>query len=785
MLKRYFLFLSLMVMAIAVTQAGTWKIHNYYMSSKIQNVYDTGDKIYYANGGRLFEFDKATSTTLALNRQNKLTGNQISRIYYDWENKLLFVAYMDNNIDIIDENGKVSNVSNVKYAIMNVRNYTLNEGELSDYSSDVINDITFANGIAYVTMNYGFITIDESTKKILDNMDLSLKFNNTNINSVAVIGNTMLILTNINCYYGPVGSTNPFGEYARQSGSFTGARLYPINETSVFVLGSSALYNYDFSGSKPVLTKLLSYAPTSVQKTPTGFIANFAGQKFYYTIDPTGKVATQASTVTGFATANPMGDGTVWINDANGLHVQGGEDTYKMNSLTTDEPYWLKYNATMDKLYVCTSALNGKNRTSPSNMASNVINTYDGEKWENATAYTTPGSGYEFVFDPRDAYTYVRASWESGLHKVTNNALKYIYTSNNSLIGARKPHPAFDNYGNLWVVTSYGPSSPACAVLPRAKFRKSSVSKTDWFEPTGLSSLKTGVMQRSRFVVSKLNNVKIYSDCDGAVPSTGAGFIYCFDNDNENPLVDTYRLAKITRFVDQNNQQVRWNYLLHMEEDNDGMIWVGYTGGLFTFNPNVVFDDIPRAIRPYASKFDEGKGYLCDGYSVYDVGVTRDNKKWIATNNGVYYVSADGSEVYNHFTTENSDLPSDLVYSIECDTIHDCVYVFTDNGFAEYVADGDAAAVNFNDTYAFPNPVEPDFTGMVKIAKLMENSYVTITDRNGMVVAQMGPVMGSALWNCCGPDGERVPTGVYNIYAAQGAQPSTEGTPLTTIMVIR
>jgi hypothetical protein len=165
--------------------------------------------------------------------------------------------------------------------------------------------------------------------------------------------------------------------------------------------------------------------------------------------------------------------------------------------------------------------------------------------------------------------------------------------------------------------------------------------------------------------------------------------------------------------------------------------------------------------------------------------VTRDNKKWLATNNGVYYVSADGSEVYNHFTTENSDLPSDRVYSVECDTINDRVYIFTDNGFAEYLVNGDAAAVNFNDTYAFPNPVEPDFTGMVKIAKLMENSYVTITDRNGEVVAQMGPVMGSALWDCSSPDGNRLPTGVYNVYAAQGDQPSTEGAPLTTIMIIR
>ena len=787
MLKKFFLFLLLMVMAVATTSAATWKMHNYYVSSLVQNVYDTGNKIYYVNGGRLYEFDKATSTTIALNRQNKLTGNQISRTYYDWENRLLFVAYLDNNIDIIDGDGNVFNVSNVKDALFNVRNYTLTDGVLTAYSSDVINDITFANGIAYVTVNYGFITIDEATKRILDNKDLSLKFNNTNINSVAVIDSTMLILTNINCYYGPVGSKDPFSEYTRQSGTFTSARMYPINETSVFVLGSSALYNYDFSGEEPVLTRLVNNAPTSVQKTPTGFIANFAGQSFYYTIDPTGKVATKASSVAGFATADPMGDGTVWINDANGLHMQGGEEIYKMNSLTTNEPYWLKYCAAMDRLYASNSARNKKNNTNGSTSAANVINTYDGVQWENATAYAAAGGAYEFVFDPFDPYTYVRASWNKGVHKVTRNNLVINYTKVNSPLGTNsyKPHPAFDKNGNMWIISSYGNSARPVSVLPRSKYLKTSVSMDDWFIPSGLLSLNTGEMQASRFVISKLNNVKIYSDCNNLTPSKGQGIIYAFDNDNEDPTVDTYRLAKISRFVDQNNKQIKWTMLLHFEEDNDGLIWVGYSGGLFKFDPNVVFDDTPRAIRPYAIKFDEGKGYLCEGYSVYDIGVTRDNKKWLATNNGVYYVSADGSEVYNHFTTENSDLPSDRVYSVECDTINDRVYIFTDNGFAEYLVNGDAAAVNFNETYAFPNPVEPDFTGMVKIAKLMENSYVTITDRNGEVVAQIGPVMGSALWDCSGADGNRVPTGVYNVYAAQGGQPSTEGTPLTTIMIIR
>ena len=297
-------------------------------------------------------------------------------------------------------------------------------------------------------------------------------------------------------------------------------------------------------------------------------------------------------------------------------------------------------------------------------------------------------------------------------------------------------------------------------------------------------SLATGYMQRSRFLVSKLNNVKIYTDGD-YLSSSMIGRILCWDNFNEDPTVNDYRFTSISHFIDQENKQVDWIYLSHMEQDADGMIWVGHTGGLFVFNPNVVFDETPRAIRPVTANFDEGKGYLCEGYSVYDIGIDRHNNKWIGTNNGLYFVSPDGTTVFQHFMTTNSDIPSDMVYSVECDPVHDRVYIYTDNGFAEYITYGDAAALNLDNVYAFPNPVEPDFTGMIKIANLMENTYVTITDHDGNIVAQLGPVMGSALWDGAGADGERLPTGTYNIYAAEGAQPVTTGTPHAVVMIIK
>ena len=786
MAKKHLVLLLIMVLTVASAAASTWKIHNYYMTSKIQNVYDTGDKIYYLNSERLFQFDKATSTTVSLNRQNKLSDNQISQIYYDWENKLLFVAYANSNIDIIDAEGHVTNINGIKNVLVTVQDFTLytsgdHQNELASYVGKAIRDITFADGKAYVAMGYGFAVIDETTLTMVKSHWVRRP---NVIYSATRVGDKLVLLTNSYIYYGDPESTDPLKTFQKVAGSFADTKMYPINDHAMFVFGPSKLNYCDFSSGTPVLTSLVSAKATSVQKSATGYIANFAGQSYYYTIDETGQTATKQGSAVGFATADPNGDGTVWINDANGLHLNGSTVYYKVNALTTNQPYWLKYNAAMDVLYAAVSGPIALINNNSVTETVNVINTYNGEQWAGATAYSATGGAYAFEFSPLDPTTYVRASWNKGIHKVTNNVLKTTYTNSNAKIASIKPTPAFDNYGNLWVVSSYGNASCPVAVLPAAKFALTTATKSDWFQPSGLLSLNTQKMQRSRFLVSKKNNFKFFVDGDWP-DGNGRGELFCWDNGVVDPTVDNYRLVNLTRFIDQNDRQVEWTYVNHMEQDKDGNIWVGHTKGVYMFDPDVVFDEQPRAVRPFVTKSTEGKGILCEGYSVYDVGIDRDNNKWLATDDGVYFVSPDGSEVYNHFTSDNSDLPSNTVYTVECDTVNERVYVYTDNGFAEYIAEGDAAALSFDDVYAFPNPVEPDFTGMIKIANLMENSYVTVTDREGNVVTQLGPVIGSAFWDGSSADGERVPTGIYNIYAAQGSQPVVTGTPQATVMIIK
>lgn len=785
MMKRYFIFMAMTVLAAVAATAGTWRMHNYYAGANVRNIYDTDNRVYYLNSGHLYQFDKATCVTTALSSQNLLSDENISQVYYDYANKLLFIAYSNCNIDIIDANNKKTNITNLRDASIRLHHYILDDkNNLSSYTGKGIIDITFSRGMAYVAAGFGYIVIDESTFKVVEDKFIDT---NINVNSVAVLSDElMLILSNTFCYYGPVGTEDPIANYKKiQKTTFEGGHLFPIDDHSAFILAATVLYHVDFSSTTPTVTTLVSAKPTIVQKTPSGYIANFEGQKFYYKIDASGKMATQASSERGFASSNPAGDGTVWISDANGLHIKNSTVYYKLSAMTTDQPYWLKYNTAMDLLYVGVSAKNMV--TNINDLPANVMNTYDGTEWADATAFNANGGGYEFVFNPLDSTTYVRASWNTGLYKVTNNVFKLIYNKANSPMGTYKAHPAFDKYGNMWIVSSYGSKACPVAVLTKDKVAKNTVKMSDWFQPTGLLKLNTEKMQRSRFIISKLNNYKIYTDGDFSQVTSMQGRILCWDNGNEDPTVDNYRFASTFQFIDQDNRTLRWTNLSHMEEDADGMIWVGHLTGLFAFDPNVLFDENPRAYRPCVTncELEEDRGFLCEGYTVYDIGIDRYNNKWLATNNGVYFVSPDGTTIYEHFMTQNSDIPSNEVYSVECDPEHDKVYIFTSRGFAEYIGTEDAPSLDYNNVNIYPNPVEPDFTGMIKIAGLMENSYVTVTNKEGAIVAQMGPVTGSALWDGSGSNGERVPTGIYSVYAAQGSQPVITGKPLSTVVIIR
>ena len=218
-----------------------------------------------------------------------------------------------------------------------------------------------------------------------------------------------------------------------------------------------------------------------------------------------------------------------------------------------------------------------------------------------------------------------------------------------------------------------------------------------------------------------------------------------------------------------------------------GMVWMGTSEGICMFNPAQAFSSSAfSVVRPKVPRND-GTDYadrLMDGIQVNDIAVDGANRKWIATqSSGLFLVSPNGDKVIHKFNTTNSPLASNTVYRVCCDPNSNSVYVTTPSGLYEYFSDSSPAEPTYDNIYAYPNPVRPDYLGEVTIKGLMDNSLVKIADASGNVLAQLKSTGGMVTWDCCDQRGERVKSGVYLVLCSQAGGGSSA--VVTKIAVIR
>ena len=71
-----------------------------------------------------------------------------------------------------------------------------------------------------------------------------------------------------------------------------------------------------------------------------------------------------------------------------------------------------------------------------------------------------------------------------------------------------------------------------------------------------------------------------------------------------------------------------------------------------------------------------------------------------------------------------------------------------------------------DNVYAYPNPVTPDYTGLINIVGLSYDADVKITTSNGVVVAEGRSNGGSFTWDGTNKNGKRVASGIYMVVTA-------------------
>ena len=385
------------------------------------------------------------------------------------------------------------------------------------------------------------------------------------------------------------------------------------------------------------------------------------------------------------------------------------------------------------------------------------------------------------AIDPRD-HEHLMVGGRTGLFEYRKEKLVNFYDCNSGtpIIDINKYGPdytiitgmCYDSMGNLWIF-NMGNENIVCLT-------KDGQWKT--FKHEGLSDGKMHIS----FLRCDSNNRLWFANNQWQVHVVG---VYNTQNDKLYMLKE-WRNQNNTKPGGENNA-ISQTIAIDKEEN----LWVGNTTSTFYIDPdnrtlmlNNRMDDV--RVTQYAVPRNDGTGladYLLDGVNVRDIKFDAAGRKWVASESGVFLISADNNTQSHHFTMENSPLPSDVVYSIEIDNESGRVYFATENGLCSYMSDvtehnGSDQSMSDDNVWAYPNPVEPGYTGPITIVGLKVNSSITITNTSGKVVHKGRCIGGSYEWDGCDASGKLVASGVYMVLTA--TEEAEEGC-VTKIAVIR
>ena len=815
MIRKIFLFAAfLFSLGIANAQSvGEWNVFTRF-SGNVDDVIETSDKVYYTSGNRLFSYDKKSDETFAYTTKNKLNDTNVSVVRYNPDGKYLFIGYDNGNMDFLYDNGRVVNMSDIKDATL-----TYTKG---------INSVIFANNRAYVGTEFGIIIIDDQKHQIVES-----GIYGSSIQSVFPVGDYLILQVRANdpsIYYAPLnGHHNTFSKFTRYT-SMKSTWMQPVGDKSFVYAdendgGKLKRYTFKFANGLPEWggQDTYEYVPNSkFVLTSNGNYVTTSSEIVY--IDDEGAPSTVIELPSGLSNqkiATYSGAKSVWGADADGIgqYSIGDDGTLtvlseksKPEGIVTDEVFFIRFDDFggvwlgnlgvsqnlpvslgqgdfAEIVQATTRIKNGK--IEDMNVYDATVNVNWSKNYQtwlnNKRLY---GGCTGFAVDPIYPNRYYQGNNMEGLYVIEDNHQLISFSTFNKNFPSianggwnRVGDVKFDKEGNLWFCASIPTNSTLSTVwvLPKETLRGkelTEITATDWL-PSKHAGIDKGHKDFRIYLCKKSDVLFSWHHGDPLEVLLTKG---TWSNPNDDEFF------QLRNPLDQDSKV--WNpaFINCVVEDHKGKVWVGASSGgvIEIANPNGLTQQsqITR-IKVPRNDGTNYADYLCESEIVYGIAVDNSNRKWIATDaSGVYLVSENGDQILEHFTMDNSPLPTNQVISVACDPNSNTVYFGLTTGLVSYNSTSSPSAPDYSEVYAYPNPVKPDYTGYITITGLMDNSLVKITDASGNVVHQTRSEGGMAVWDGFDGNHNRVKTGVYYVFASQGADGGSNGA-VTKIMVVR
>ena len=97
-------------------QIGTWR--NYLSYYNIQQIKAAGDDIFVLASNGLYQYNKNDLSIVTYDKVNGLTDTNITHIAWCPKAKRLIAVYQNSNIDLIETNGNITNISDLYTKVM-------------------------------------------------------------------------------------------------------------------------------------------------------------------------------------------------------------------------------------------------------------------------------------------------------------------------------------------------------------------------------------------------------------------------------------------------------------------------------------------------------------------------------------------------------------------------------------------------------------------------------------------------------------------------------------------
>lgn len=668
-MKRQLLYiLTLLVTTVANAAIGDWKIYLSY--SDPQQIERVGEQLFVRASNSLYLYNKADQSIQTFDKVTGLNDVNIINIGWNTAAKKLLIVYDNSNIDLMDLQGNVSNISDLYNKIMT--------------EDKTINSITMNGHYAYLATNFGGVKLDLNKVEISESYMLGLQ--------VSKIG---------------VDNDNIYARTAQ-------------NKTYKASLSSNLI-------DKSNWAQVTSWPQTIFSTDNTAYEENIDLVK---TLQP------------------------------------GGPKYNYFGYLKIHE----------NKLYTCNGQ--GWDAKKPASIQIYDIENDEWTTFNNEGIADQLGVRYQDIMtidvDPKDS-RHVVAGAQSGLFEFYDGELTQHWNNSNSPIyshfNVRPGHlnyqvitsVLYDNDGNL-LVANTGSTKGTLLKLS---------SNTTW-----CTLNNTVTAERADFLKIMGFDSKGYLWMHNNVYGTAAAYRYD---------MNTETLTEYSNFTNEDGViYTNIDGCRTLAEDKEGNIWVGISQGLFVLTPEYQSDPSKGFYQVKVPRNDGTNyaDYLLSTIDITTIAIDNANRKWIGTKgNGVYLISSDNMVEEKHFTTSNSPLLSNNIYCITIDDNTGIVYIGTDNGLCSYQSEATKPneEMNSDNVWAYPNPVTPEYRGMITITGLSQNSDIKITSSNGSLVAEGRSQGGSFQWDGNDLKGNRVASGVYMVNTAKND--GTKGTVCKIVIV--